>query len=118
MNIYYSYVPECQLSDILCLQKWSDKWGNVELPDIKESNPARFLRCPDCLPRCNYVKYDVQSSWGYISSNDRLGFKNFTKSTKYSFLRVFYEEAYVTEYEQTIVYTWDELLSKFNKKRI
>lgn len=117
---FYPSIPECQLSDILCLQKWTDKWENVEIPDQKKKTQIRFLQCPQCLPKCDTITYQVKSSWGFLNQRSvlkELGFNetNITgndKNIRYSHLKVFYENAYVTEYEHSIVYTWDELLSE------
>lgn len=45
------------------------KWyGSV--PVFSEGNSrasSRFFMCPDCLPICNYIVYNVQYSTGFIA---------------------------------------------------
>lgn len=109
---FYPNISDCQLADVLCLQKWTENWENFEVPNPDEIVSGRFLRCPQCLPECNTIDYKVKSSWGYITRRKNLGTQILNNATKYSILKVFYEGAFVIEYEQTIIYTWDQLLSE------
>lgn len=60
-------IPECSLLDILCVHQWRRSWANVESQANKDKSTVES-QCAHCLPTCTIVKYNVQSSHGFINS--------------------------------------------------
>lgn len=58
----------CLLNDMPCLNRWKLKWFNLE-PPISRNFITLDLHCPGCLPMCNFVKYNVESSTSNFASN-------------------------------------------------
>lgn len=101
------------MSDLSCLSRWKDKWFNSE-PLVVEQRAGRSFKCPECLPSCNYIKYNIQSSWGYFNPTNILKTQiidNVYKSGNLSMVHVFFGRSFIKEYQQTILSTSLDLLS-------
>lgn len=58
----------CLLNDMPCLNRWKLKWFNLE-PHVRLDVTALDLHCPACLPMCNFIKYNVESSTSNFASD-------------------------------------------------
>lgn len=76
---------------------------------------GRSFRCPDCVPSCNYIKYKVQSSFGFVNPKNlqELDLDNKTNFDlgNFSLVHVFYGRSFIKEYQQTIMSDTYDLLS-------
>lgn len=67
--IYYPYpnfmsAPNCYIDDIPCLDRWRSQWFNSDTLATNERNDEyEDSRCPDCLPRCNWIRYNLDYSY-------------------------------------------------------
>lgn len=105
---------ECSLPDLICLQNWNEKWANMEEEKIKKIKIPVLLQCQQCLPTCSYIKYKIRTSYAKIESqlnaNNR---KRVKLSHTTSVMHVYFGDSYAVQYQQTVVKSWDELLSMF-----
>lgn len=112
-------VSVCLLTDLPCLARWHTKWYNQE-PGTAYSTLRRYksqVQCSNCMPTCNYIRYKSQMSFAYLNSMylkrrnylplrlEELSARNITIA------HIYYGDAFVTEYQQTIVNTWYDLVS-------
>lgn len=104
---------QCLLGDLSCLGRWKDKWFNSE-PLIVDQKDGRSFQCPDCVPNCNYIKYNIQSSWGLFNSQNILKTEivdNVSTTGNLSMVHVFFGSSFIKEYQQTVLSTSLDLLS-------
>lgn len=100
------------MSDLPCLARWKDKWFNSPQFLVNDKE-GRSFRCPDCVPSCNYIKYKIQSSFGFVNPKSIAGVEldNETNVEKLSLVHVFYARSFIKEYQQTILSDTYDLLS-------
>lgn len=122
------HVPYCLLDDMPCLGRWFSKWynsesliniggdgNNVVRAKTDELDPS----CPQCLPLCNMVRYDVQSStsnFGPQSFDGRLLDPEFTRGLEadnHSIVYVNFGRHKVPAFDQDRFWTWYEELCEF-----
>lgn len=58
----------CLLNDMPCLRRWKLKWFNLE-PNVRPNVITLDLHCPGCMPMCNFVQYNVESSTSNFASD-------------------------------------------------
>lgn len=101
------------MGDLSCLGRWKDKWFNSE-PLIVDQKEGRSFQCPECVPNCNYIKYNIQSSWGLFNAQNILKtdiVDNVNITGNLSMVHVFFGNSFIKEYQQTILSTSLDLLS-------
>lgn len=101
------------MGDLSCLGRWKDKWFNSE-PLIVDQKEGRSFQCPECVPNCNYIKYNIQSSWSFFNAKNILQSEivdNVNITRNLSMVHVFFESSFIKEYQQTILSTSLDLLS-------
>lgn len=101
------------MGDLSCLGRWKDKWFNSE-PLIVDQREGRSFQCPECVPNCNYIKYSIQSSWGFFNAKNILKTQiidNVNITGNLSMVHVFFGSSFIKEYQQTILSTSLDLLS-------
>jgi Amiloride-sensitive sodium channel len=109
----------CTLKDLPCLNKAQSDWLAAE-PPISTQNVEKYLfQCPQCIPKCDSVRYMVQTSFSHFSSElqDEIG-SNFLIANEtlerlqtQNLLHFFFSDNYVFANQETLTYTWYDLLS-------
>jgi hypothetical protein len=57
----------CNLQDLPCLTKWKEHWLNVEPRVSTKKFEKHLYQCAHCIPKCDSVKYNVQTSFVHFS---------------------------------------------------
>ncbi|XP_055645241.1 pickpocket protein 28-like [Toxorhynchites rutilus septentrionalis] len=108
----------CNLQHVACLNKYKIKWYTVitdivQIPGV-EKEMEESLYCPDCLPSCSDIKYQISASKMSLSKST-LSEYNLTNEIKdvseIALVRLFFGQSDVLLYKQDVVYYWFEILS-------
>lgn len=85
----------------------------MEEEKVKKEKIPVMLQCQQCLPTCSYIKYKIRTSSAKIKSQLNANNRKKIKLTSMtSVLHIYFGDSYVVQYQQTVVKSWDELLSK------
>jgi Amiloride-sensitive sodium channel len=112
----------CTLKDLPCLNKAQDNWLNAEPPVSHNRIEKRLFQCPQCIAKCDSVRYMVQTSFSFFSpselkdeigSNYLIANETLDQLRTRNLLHFFFSDDFVFGNEQTLTYTWYDLLSKW-----
>ncbi|OXU31759.1 hypothetical protein TSAR_003115 [Trichomalopsis sarcophagae] len=134
-NIYYATAEKrttksciantrrvCNTSDIECLQRFKSKWWSVLPHDIARngqeskvfdviSNASWSLRCKNCYPSCNDVRYYLRTSSVNLVRDELNTFLKDVNVANQSIVHIFFARYGTVRLKQDIAYYWYELLS-------
>ncbi|XP_055678211.1 sodium channel protein Nach-like [Lutzomyia longipalpis] len=107
--------PTCNLNHLQCLDRYRGKLHTESVQGL-ERELEDSIDCPECLPLCSYVRYNVDQTDSFISPDPKNRpadglLEGYHNVSRVSIVKVYFANSDSILYHQTVRNTWYGLLS-------